>query len=114
MQANTFAFRRCRQVILQSASKDPFMAQEASSFEQLLDILSQIPDQEIDSAVAFVRHHRAGIGTDERFPDLADVVGRLDRNALSWLETVLCARSQQSGREAAWRRFAHSSYRELL
>jgi hypothetical protein len=114
MQANNFAFPGCRRVFLQSASKDPFMAQEHSAFEQLLDVLSQIPDQEIDSAVAFVRHHRAGIDTDERFPDLADVVGRLDQNALSWLETVLCARSQQSGRHAAWRRFAQSSYRELL
>ena len=90
------------------------MAQERSSFVQLLDVLSQIPDQEIDSAVTFVRHHRAGLTTDGRFQDLADVVGRLDRNALSWLETVLCARSQQPGRDTAWRRFAKYSYRELL
>jgi hypothetical protein len=90
------------------------VAQEQNSFEKLLDVLSRIPDHEIDSAVTFVRLYRAGIDRDGGFPYLTDILGRLDTNTLSWLETVLCARSQQSGRDAAWKRFAWYSFRELL
>lgn len=90
------------------------MEEARSSFEELLDVLSQIPDHDVDQAVSFVRQYRAGTMVQQDFPGLSNLVSRLDVNALSWLETVLCARSQQSGRDAAWRRFAESSYRELL
>jgi hypothetical protein len=67
------------------------------SFEQLLNVLSEIPDGEIDTAIIMVRHQRAGIDGAHQFPHLAHIVSRLDQNALSWLETVLCARSQHFG-----------------
>jgi hypothetical protein len=67
------------------------------SFEQLLNVLSEIRDREIATAIIVVRHYRAGIDGSQRFPHLARIVSRLDQNALSWLETVLCARSQHVG-----------------
>jgi hypothetical protein len=45
---------------------------------------------------------------------LAETLDGLERHELMWLEMVLCVRVQQLGRDAAWRRFAETSYREFV
>ena len=85
---------------------------ERASFEQLLSASNRIQDDELQDAIKFVRHRRAGISGNDRFAHLASIVNRMDHNALGWLEAVLCARCEQSERNASPRRHAHSPFRE--
>jgi hypothetical protein len=90
------------------------MAQIRRSFDELSRMLSEISDRELRPAIGLVRRRRAGLELNGRLPRLEALIAQLDPDALSWLDTVLCVRLQQAGREAAWRRFAASAYRELL
>jgi len=85
---------------------------ERASFEQLLSASNRIQDDELDEAIKFLRHRRAGISGNDRFAHLASIVNSMDHDALGWLEAVLCARCEQSERNASRRRHAHSSFRE--
>ena len=84
---------------------------ERTSFEQLLSASNRIQDDELHDAIKFVRHHRAGISGNDRFAHLESIVNRMDHNALGWLEAVLCARCEQSERNASRPLQAHSSFR---
>jgi len=90
------------------------MAHTRRSFDELSSVLSEISDRELRSAIGLVRRQRAGLDPSGRLPHLEELIARLDADVLSWLDVVLCVRLQQAGREAAWRRFAASAYRELL
>src|SRR5215510_1885135 len=79
-----------------SLQKDVAVAQGGDSFENLLDVLSRIPEREIETVVRFVRRHRLGIEREGGSSYLADIADRLDQNTSTWLEIVLCARLQQS------------------
>jgi len=90
------------------------MAQTRKSFDELSNVLSEISDRELRRAIGLVRRQRAGLDANGKLPHLEALIAQLDPDALSWLDIVLCVRSQQAGREAAWRRFAASAYRELV
>lgn len=90
------------------------MTQVGRSFDELSKLLDEIPDGEVRTAIGLVRRQRAGDSADGRPHHLQTVISRLDLDELGWLDAVLCVRSQQVGRETAWRRFAESAYRELL
>lgn len=90
------------------------MAQVGRSFDELSKVLDEITDREVRTAIELVRKQQAGASADGKPHHLQTAISRLDRDELSWLDAVLCVRSQQTGREAAWRRFAESAYREML
>jgi hypothetical protein len=90
------------------------VAQDRKSFERLSDVLEQIEDSQISQAIQLVRECRAGKSMAARQEPLAETLEGLERHELMWLEMVLCVRVQQLGRDSAWRRFAESSYRELV
>jgi len=90
------------------------MTQTRRSFDDLSNVLSEISDREVRTAIGLVRRQRAGLDVGGKLPRLEALIAHLDPDALSWLDVVLCVRLQQVGREAAWRRFAASAYRELL
>ena len=96
--------RECR-------SQEP---QRDNSFDRLSQVLEQIQDSEIQEAMLWVRQRRTGARSTGRPRAWANAVDGLDPHELIWLETVLCVRAQQAGRDAAWRRFAESSYREFV
>ena len=85
------------------------------SFDDLLDLVARIPDEEIENAIALVRRYRAGLRPEPRPSSyLLSRVDQLSEQEHIWLEAVLCVRVQQSGSERAWRKFAHNAYRELV
>jgi hypothetical protein len=90
------------------------MAQVARSFDELSKVLDQIPDHDVRTAIALVRRQRACAGADIQPHHLQTAIAQLEPDELGWLDAVLCVRAQQAGREAAWRRFAESAYREML
>jgi len=87
---------------------------EPASFEQILTASNRIEDDELISAITYVRHRRTGIEGNKRFAHLANIVEKFDQNTLGWFEAVLCARSEQCERNASGRPCAPSFYRELL
>ena len=90
------------------------MAQVGKSFDELSKVVDEISEREVRAAIGLVRKQRAGLGTDIKPHRLHHTISQLDPDELIWLDAVLCVRSQQAGREAAWRRFAESAYREML
>jgi len=90
------------------------VAQNHKSFERLSHVLEQIGDDDIANAIAWIRECRAGRGLGGSQQPLMMALEQLERDELTWLEMVLCVRAQQAGREAAWRRFAESSYRDFV
>jgi hypothetical protein len=84
------------------------------SFERLSLVLEQIPDSDVPDAISLVRDHRAGSRTCSPSQPLAGMLQDLEQDELMWLDMVLCVRAQQTGREAAWRRFAESAYRDFV
>ena len=91
------------------------MAQVGRSFDELSKVLEQIPDRDVRTAIGLVRRQRTGAaGADSNPHHLQIAISQLEPDELGWLDAVLCVRSQQAGREAAWRRFAESAYREML
>lgn len=90
------------------------MIQNHRSFERLSQVLERIEDDELPDAILLVRELRAGKRPPDRQLPLSAMLEELEKDELMWLELVLCVRVQQAGREAAWRRFAESSYRELV
>ena len=90
------------------------MAQVGRSFDELSKVLDQIPDHDVRTAIALVRRQRDCAGADIQPHHLHTAIAQLEPDELGWLDAVLCVRSQQAGREAAWRRFAESAYREML
>lgn len=90
------------------------MAHIGKSFDELSKILDKITDREVRTAIALVRRQRAGVSADCKPHHLHTAISHLEPDELSWLDAVLCVRVQQAGREAAWRRFAESAYREML
>ena len=90
------------------------MAHVGKSFDELSQVVNQIAEHEVRTAIGLVRKQRAGLNTDIKPHRLHNTISQLDPDELSWLDAVLCVRSQQAGREAAWRRFAESAYREML
>jgi hypothetical protein len=89
------------------------MAQVGRSFDELCKVLDEITDREVRTAIGLVRQQRAGLSADSKPHRLHITISQLGPDELSWLEAVLCVRAQQAGREAAWRRFAESAYREM-
>ena len=87
---------------------------EPASFEQILTASNRIEDDELISAITYVRHRRTGMEGSNRFAHLANIVDQFDRNPLGWFEAVLCARSEQCERNAGGRLYAPALYRELL
>ena len=90
------------------------MAQSPKSFERLSLVLEQIADSEVPDAISLVRDQRAGARLSHQSKPLAGMLQDLEPDELMWLDMVLCVRVQQSGREAAWRRFAESAYRDFV
>jgi len=90
------------------------VAQDRKSFERLSQVLEQIEDSQVSNAISLVRECRAGKSLTGRQEALAERIDGLERHELMWLEMVLCVRAQQLGRDAAWRRFAETSYREFV
>jgi hypothetical protein len=90
------------------------MAQVGRSFDDLCRIVDQIPDREVTLAIGLVRKQRAGLMADRNPHRLQSVIRHMERDQLDWLDAVLCVRTQQAGRDGAWRRFAESAYREIL
>ena len=90
------------------------MAQSPKSFERLSLVLEQIADSDVPDAISLVRDHRAGARLSPQSKPLAGMLQDLEPDELMWLDMVLCVRIQQSGREAAWRRFAESAYRDFV
>lgn len=84
------------------------------TFDRLLDLLRDISADEVDDAIAIVRYQRAGSDLRQFPPHLVDVVTALDEEGRGWLESVLCMRAQQAGREDAWMRFAKTCYWDLI
>ena len=89
------------------------MAQIGGSFEQLSRIVEQIEDDDLPAAIEAVRRCRVGLSAQKPAHPIGPLLRELNPYELAWLDTVLCVREQQSGRDWAWRRFAESSYREL-
>jgi hypothetical protein len=90
------------------------VTQHQLSFDRLSRVLEGIADDEVADAISSVRAFRAGRKPVGRQKRLAGLMEALEPDELLWLEMVLCVRVQQAGREAAWRRFAQSSYREVV
>jgi hypothetical protein len=90
------------------------MAHIGKSFDELSKVLDEISDREVRTAIGLVRKQRAGVSADSQTHHLQTAISQLEPDELSWLDAVLCVRAQQTGREAAWRRFAESAYREIL
>ena len=88
------------------------MGQVGGSFERLSRIVEQIEDDDLPAAIEAVRRCRVGLPAQQDYP-IGSLLRELNSHELAWLDTVLCVRQQQSGRDWAWRRFAESSYREL-
>jgi len=87
---------------------------QPKSFERLSRVLEQIPDSDVPDAIGLVRNHRAGARHTPQLQPLAGMLQDLGQDELMWLDMVLCVRAQQTGREAAWRRFAESAYRDFV
>ncbi len=90
------------------------MPQPQKSFERLSLVLEQIADSEVPDAIGLVRDCRAGSRLGSQSQPLAGMLQDLEQDELMWLDMVLCVRAQQSGRDAAWRRFAESAYRDFV
>ena len=90
------------------------MKRHQRSFERLSRVLDTISDDEITEATACVRAFRTGREVGASSKELPRLLAELEIDELLWLEMVLCVRAQQAGRESAWRRFAQSSYREVV
>jgi hypothetical protein len=90
------------------------VAQPPKSFERLSRILELIADSDVAHAIGLVRDHRAGSRVRSQSQPRAGMLEELEQDELMWLDMVLCVRAQQSGREAAWRRFAESAYRDFV
>ena len=90
------------------------MPQPQKSFERLSFVLEQIADSDVPDAIDLVRDHRAGSRLNGQSQRLAGMLKGLEQDELMWLDMVLCVRAQQSGRDAAWRRFAESAYRDFV
>jgi hypothetical protein len=88
--------------------------QPQKSFERLSLVLEQIADSDVPDAIALVRDHRSGSRLSGRLQPLAEMLKDLEHDELMWLDMVLCVRAQQSGRDAAWRRFAESAHRDFV
>lgn len=87
--------------------------ENAGTFEQLLTLLTQVKDEEVETAIAIARCLQGGKEVHAYPPHLVGLVERLTDENRPWFEMVLCVRSQQSGRERSWQRFASSSYWDL-
>ena len=90
------------------------MPQPPRSFERLSRVLEQIADSDVPDVLALVRSHRMGARHGPQSQPLAGMLQDLGQDELMWLDMVLCVRAQQTGREAAWRRFAESAYRDFV
>lgn len=90
------------------------MPQPQKSFERLSLVLEQIADSDVPDAIGLVRDRRAGSRLSSQSQPLAGMLQDLEQDELMWLDMVLCVRAQQSGRDAAWRRFAESAYRDFV
>ena|SRR5215510_10669938 len=90
------------------------MATPRAAFDLLFDLLQQVHDDELESALEIMRRYSAGVSLLACPPHLVELVSQVPVEARSWFGTVLCVRVQQVGRKAAWSRFAEHSFREIL
>jgi hypothetical protein len=89
------------------------MTSTRAAFDLLFDLLQQINDDEIETALEVIRRYSADVSLLAYPPYLVKLVCQVPVEARGWFETVLCVRAQQVGRKEAWSRFAEQSYREI-
>ena len=89
------------------------MANTRTVFDLLFDLLQQVSDDEIESALEIVRRYSADVSLLGYPPHLVSIVSQVPLEARGWFGTVLCVRAQQVGRKEAWSRFAEHSFREI-